>query len=265
MIGDHVNRPGKTWFRANHERDRSRRKRRRRRRRRWKAHIVDVCTLSRSILVQRDSANCFSLSVKTALVPFHRPLPPAGKWVEIRRYESYGRPQEEPSALPRALPSPVPWFRRCPRGRLAHAQFPLGRLARSLMDLSSAPWDALREKLLTRNKRIAEDLENYYVAGTRSKYNCGGSSIINRVISSTMHYCAMRCLFAIFRSIYLQYQGWLTLRKSMSRIFPGYAGFAYTFIASLRANKIRSEIISVKRIGQSSRLSQCSIDRLRNY
>jgi len=34
-----------------------------------------MCILSRSILVQRDSANCFSPLMKTALVPFHRPPP----------------------------------------------------------------------------------------------------------------------------------------------------------------------------------------------
>jgi len=58
---------------------------------------------------------CFSLLVKTALVPFRRPPTagrPGGKWVKIRRYESYDRPGASstpfsnfvsPEAHPRAI------------------------------------------------------------------------------------------------------------------------------------------------------------------
>jgi len=125
-----------------------------------------MCILSRSILVQRDSANCFSPLMKTALVPFHRP-PPVSAGRSGLKYDTKvtiatgGTICPPPRAL---LPLPQgPRFRRCPRGGSPTRNF---RRA----DLPDRWWTRRQHrkmprtgKLLARNKRIAEDFGGFWL------------------------------------------------------------------------------------------------------
>jgi len=129
--------------------------------------------LSRSILVQRDSANCFSPLMKTALVPFHRP-PPMDAGRSGLKYDTKVTIAHRRNHLP-------PFFSlsqdpRCPRGGSPTCNF---RRA----DLPDRWWTRRRhrkmpctEKLFARNKRIVRDFGGFWL--------CHYENIRSRIIAA---------------------------------------------------------------------------------